>query len=341
MAVTPAEGGTATDLTGASPYEVGTVVNIGAVASPGFGFVRWSAPAGTFGDATDPTTNFTMPGTPVTVTAHFVRVFALTTTHTPDIDFVAPVGPDAVFNVTPIETTFHPAGAVVGVRARPRPGWRFVNWTATAGDITDPNIALTTFIMPAQNVTLTANLATGFRVTMRTWPLSAGIAAEMVRFPPYAPNATIPIETFGFEGFTFTGWNWTLAGTYGNASAMSTNLTFPATINATHPPPPRIVQANFDFTGTWYVTVTMNATPAGAGNTTPTVGEILNVTPGTILTVTAAPNPGWLFANWTSHWPGPPVPAARWGVFVNATAPTTTFHVPSRNVTVTANFRPA
>jgi len=72
MAVAPPGSGTATDLTGASPYAAGTVVNIKAVATPPYQFVSWSAPAGTFGSATAATTTFTMPGQNVTVTAHFV-----------------------------------------------------------------------------------------------------------------------------------------------------------------------------------------------------------------------------------------------------------------------------
>ena len=74
MAVNPADGGTAIDLTGGGPYASGTVVNI--VATPadalGYYFVQWSAPAGTFGDPTVETTTFTMPAQNVTVTAHFV-----------------------------------------------------------------------------------------------------------------------------------------------------------------------------------------------------------------------------------------------------------------------------
>jgi hypothetical protein len=76
MAAAPAGGGTATDLTGTSPYPAGTVVSITAVANPGFRFVNWTAPAGTFGDATLATTTFTMPAANVTVTANFEFMFA-------------------------------------------------------------------------------------------------------------------------------------------------------------------------------------------------------------------------------------------------------------------------
>jgi len=45
MAVSPTDGGTATDVTGGSPYEEGTDVDIRATPAEGYEFVTWSAPA--------------------------------------------------------------------------------------------------------------------------------------------------------------------------------------------------------------------------------------------------------------------------------------------------------
>jgi len=73
MAVSPAGSGTATDLTGASPYASGTAVNITATALGSYQFVKWTAPAGTFADPNAATTTFTMPAQNVTVTANFVE----------------------------------------------------------------------------------------------------------------------------------------------------------------------------------------------------------------------------------------------------------------------------
>ena len=72
MAVNPVGGGTATDLTNASPYTAGTGVSIKAVAAAGYQFVSWSAPAGGFTNANEAQTTFTMPAQNVTVTANFV-----------------------------------------------------------------------------------------------------------------------------------------------------------------------------------------------------------------------------------------------------------------------------
>jgi hypothetical protein len=72
MATAGGNSGSATDLTGASPYEAGTVVNIQAAANNGSAFYNWTALAGTFGNANQSTTTFTMPAQDVTVTANFV-----------------------------------------------------------------------------------------------------------------------------------------------------------------------------------------------------------------------------------------------------------------------------
>ena len=71
MAVNPAATGTATDVTNASPYAAGVQVSIEAIPAAGYQFVNWTAPAGSFTDASSATTTFTMPGQDVTVTANF------------------------------------------------------------------------------------------------------------------------------------------------------------------------------------------------------------------------------------------------------------------------------
>jgi uncharacterized repeat protein (TIGR02543 family) len=71
MAASPGAGGTATDLTNASPYEEGTEISIEAEAAEGYDFVNWTAPAGTFDNANAAVTTFTMPAQNVTVTANF------------------------------------------------------------------------------------------------------------------------------------------------------------------------------------------------------------------------------------------------------------------------------
>ena len=72
MAVAPAAGGTAIAAASAGGYEAGAVVDIEAIANPGYQFVKWTATAGTLGDENAAATTFTMPAQNVTVTANFV-----------------------------------------------------------------------------------------------------------------------------------------------------------------------------------------------------------------------------------------------------------------------------
>lgn len=74
MAVSPPDSGTATDETNAGPYREGAIISIKAVASMGYGFATWTAPAGAFDNASAAETTFAMPGQNVTITANFESV---------------------------------------------------------------------------------------------------------------------------------------------------------------------------------------------------------------------------------------------------------------------------
>jgi hypothetical protein len=153
MAENPAAGGTATDLTGGSPYEKDTEVSIQAIPASCYRFTGWTvAPvgAGTFDDATAPTTNFTMPGQDVTVTANFVLVYDLT---------ISSTAGGAVTD--PGEgTSSYDAGTVVDLVATPDDGYRFVKWTGDVGTIADIEDATTTIAMN-NNYAIVANFALG------------------------------------------------------------------------------------------------------------------------------------------------------------------------------------
>ncbi len=79
LTVTSSSGGTATDETNDSPYEVGSSVSIKAEASPGYQFVDWTASAGTFDNVNATETIYTMPAQNATVTANFIEVIEVYT----------------------------------------------------------------------------------------------------------------------------------------------------------------------------------------------------------------------------------------------------------------------
>jgi hypothetical protein len=70
---------------------------------------------------------------------------------------VAPVGTGTVTDMSGASS--HVAGASVSIKAVPAAGYEFFTWTAPAGTFANANAADTTFTMPAQDVTVTANFA--------------------------------------------------------------------------------------------------------------------------------------------------------------------------------------
>lgn len=149
LAVSPAGTGTATDLTNAPPYAAGVPVNIRAVPITGYRFVNWSAPAGTFANATAPQTTFTMPAQDVTVTANFAEGVEYTLTM-----MASPIMGGMAIDVT--GTSPYTQGEVVSIQAVAASGYQFLNWSATAGSFANQYATATTFTMPAQNVVVTA-----------------------------------------------------------------------------------------------------------------------------------------------------------------------------------------
>jgi len=150
MAVNPVGTGNATDVSNASPYAAGVQVSIQAVAASGYHFVNWTAPAGSFANASSATTTFTMPGQDVTVTANFevgVPGYPLTMA-------ASPIMGGTAYDVT--GTSPYNEGEVVSIQAVAASGYQFAGWAAPAGSLANAYAAATTFTMPAQNVVVTA-----------------------------------------------------------------------------------------------------------------------------------------------------------------------------------------
>ena len=67
------------------------------------------------------------------------------------------VNPAGAGTTTPSGTSSRTSGEVVNIQATPAGSYQFVKWTATAGTLANANNPATTFTMPSQNVTVTAN----------------------------------------------------------------------------------------------------------------------------------------------------------------------------------------
>ena len=260
MAASPVMGGTATDTTGTSPYEAGEVVNIQAAAAVGYQFVRWTATAGAFGNAYAASTTFTMPAAAVTVTANFALIPPTTYQLTISSTTGGSVSTPGVGTFSYVE------GSVVSLVASPAAGYRFVNWTATAGAFGNANAASTTFTMPAAAVTVTANFqAEGvptYQLTMAADPAAGGTATDLTNASPYAAGTVVSIKAEAAAGYRFVNWTAT-AGTFGNANAAETTFTMPAqsvtvTANFVEVPLPRVTTQTATGISTDSATLNMN-----------------------------------------------------------------------------------
>jgi len=101
----------------------------------------------TIADVYAASTNITMDGD-YSITAEFVAVYNLTMAAAPEVGGTA----TDLTNESP-----YAEGTEVSIKAEAAEGYGFVNWTAPAGGFDNASAAETTFTMPAQNVTVTAN----------------------------------------------------------------------------------------------------------------------------------------------------------------------------------------
>jgi len=119
------------------------------------------------------------------------------------------------------------ADTAVSMKAVAAANYKFVNWTAPAGTFASANAPETTFTMPAQDVTVTANFVLVYELTMAVSPAEGGTATDQTGTSPYAEGAEVSIEAVADVGYEFVNWSAS-AGTFANANAAETIFTMPA-----------------------------------------------------------------------------------------------------------------
>ena len=161
---------------GSGSYAMGDTVTIEAIVPSGQRFTGWTVNAGgvTLANTSSATTTFTMPAQAVTVTASFENIPAPT--------FLVTVNGGR-------GSGSYAAGDTVTIEAIVPSGQRFTGWTVNAGGVTLANTssATTTFIMPAQAVTVTANFQNN--------PSNNGNSGNSWYNPPATYSVTTPAAT--------------------------------------------------------------------------------------------------------------------------------------------------
>ncbi len=141
-----------------------------------------------------------MPAEDVTVTANFAEI------PTYELTMAA----DPVEGGTAADDTGnspYAAGTVVDISAVANEGYEFVNWTAPAGTFGDANLEATTFTMPAEDVTVTANFECDVEAAQAA--LAADKSALITSMigsgnPSSRPTVTRTLYTTGSNGSSIT-----------------------------------------------------------------------------------------------------------------------------------------
>lgn len=115
----------------------------------------------------------------------------------------------------------------VVVQAVAAAGHRFINWSAPAGTFANINEAQTTFTMPAQDVTVTANFVKIHSLTMAADPAAGGAATDLTDASPYPTGTEISIKAVPNQFYQFVSWS-APGGTFADADAPETTFTMPA-----------------------------------------------------------------------------------------------------------------
>jgi uncharacterized repeat protein (TIGR02543 family) len=108
-------------------------------------------------------------------------------------------------------------------------GYHFVNWTAPTGSFASATAAQTTFTMPSQDVTVTANFEVGgqYTLTMAVSPIMGGTAYDVTGTSPYNQGEAVSIQAVAASGYQFAGWA-AQGVSFVNALSPATTFTMPA-----------------------------------------------------------------------------------------------------------------
>jgi len=195
-------------------------------------------------------------------------------------------------------TSPYAAGTVVNITAVADTCYQFVNWSAPEGTFDNENAAETTFTMPAQDVTVTANFIAicSYNLTITSTDCCTVTTPGEGTFN-YTPGTVVNLVATLGASCQFINWSAT-GGTFGNQNAATTTFTMPAQNVA--------VTAHCTL-----VTVCPDCrqlcifSTDGGNVTTPGEGKFTYFH-GTVVNLVATPDTGYQFVNWT-YTPGAPV----------------------------------
>jgi hypothetical protein len=202
-------------------------------------------------------------------------------------------------------------GTVVTITAVPNTGYHFVNWTGDIVEIADPNAASTTIEMKGDYI-ITANFAIDTHTLTVTAGMGGTITAPATSPSTYNYGMVVTITAVPNTGYHFVEWMGDVS-TVANATAASTTI---------------IMNGDYAITATFALDEHTLTVTAGTGGTiTAPLTSPSTYNYGTGVAITAVPNTGYHFVEWT----GDIVEIA------DPTAASTTIEMKG-DYTITANF---
>jgi surface protein len=256
----PTAGGS---ITGAGNYNHGASVSLVATPNTGYTFVNWTE------NGQQVSTNATYQFT-ATANRNLVANFTLNA-----YTISAVANPTAGGSITGAGNYNH--GASVSLVATPNTGYAFVNWTENGQQVstnatyqftaTANRNLVANFSMNAYNISATAN------------PEEGGTIAGAGN---YNHGASVTLSATANIGYTFSNWNE-------NGQVVSNNATYQFTATAN-----RSLVANFSMNA-YNISATANPEEGG------TIAGAGNYNHGANVTLTATPNNGYTFTNWTEN----------------------------------------
>ena len=302
--------GSTSPTVGQHTYAAGTVVPIVATPASGYDFVGWSGHMDTIANVNAASTTITM-NDDYSIIANFEELEITYYTLTMAVSGSGSTSPAAGQHT-------YAAGTVVHIIATPAGGRYFVNWTGSVGTVANVNAASTTLTMNG-NYSVTANFAVAVPYTLTMAVTGSGSTSPAVGQHTYTAGTPVPITATPAGSYYFSSWT-APAGSFTNAGSATTTFTMPAqnvTVTAHFEEGPPVPPGQY----------TLTMAVAGSGSTSPAVGQH-TYTAGTPVSIVATPAGGYSFVSWTA-------PA---GSFTNANSASTTFTMPTQDVTVTAHF---
>jgi len=202
MEADPAIGGTATDVTGTSPYAADTVVSISAEENGGYVFVGWTAPAGTFTDASVADTTFTMPAQDVTVTATFSEI------PTPQYTLTVTIDGGGSVDLSPPGGTYSP-GTEVTLTPQADPCWVFDHWEGDLSGNTNPEI----ITMNSDKAVTAVFVQVQEEYTLTVTTVGEGSVTKDPDLDTYSCGTDVKLTATADPCWSFEGWTVDLVST--------------------------------------------------------------------------------------------------------------------------------